>query len=739
MKIKTLLNVSSYISIGVTLIMISFFFWVSYQTKRLDEDRALAGAIRNNIYERIIIRDEYFINRENRPRRQWRDKSTKIKKLLETASKRLNFKEDRAILEDMIKDYDDTVDIFNTIIENEKKMRTGGIEGARYMEYDKRLFSQLIVKSYELSDSAARLRASLNEASDTAHHRITLFLVLFVFLVVATVLVNGTLIGRILKNRIEQLRRGAGIIGGGNLDYRIDVRADDELSSLARLMNDMAGNLSRSYTSVENLRAEMENRRRAEEELCASEERFRHTLDNMMEGCQLIGFDYRYLYVNDSVARHGRKPRRELVGRTMQESYPGIEDTQLFKVINSCMNDRIERRMENKFVYPDGSSGWFELSIQPAPEGVFILSMDIDARKRAEEEIAWLAKLPSENPNPVLRVSSDGMLLYANEGSGALLELWGCAIGGLLPSDWLDTVQESLTTNKSKIIDVCCRTRIISVFVAPVTGSGYVNLYGSDVTEHRQAEASIKILNEELEQRVVERTAQLEVANKELEAFSYSVSHDLRTPLRAIDGFSKVLLDKYSRGLEDEAQRYLDIIRKNTQQMGKLIDDLLSFSWIGRKEMRVSRIDMERLAREAFEQVRSQYPDRTIGFTIESPPVASGDVDMITIALMNLLSNAAKFTGSRPETVIEFGGSEENNENTYYVRDNGVGFDMKYADKLFGVFQRLHTMEEFEGTGVGLALVQRIILRHGGRVWAEGAVDQGAVFHFTLPVQGGSA
>ncbi|OHD67629.1 MAG: hypothetical protein A2W19_11470 [Spirochaetes bacterium RBG_16_49_21] len=254
-----------------------------------------------------------------------------------------------------------------------------------------------------------------------------------------------------------------------------------------------------------------------------------------------------------------------------------------------------------------------------------------------------------------------------------------------------------------------------------------------------KAEDEVRKLNAELETRVRDRTAQLEAANRELEAFSYSVSHDLRAPLRAIDGFSKVLMDKYSVQLDNDAQRYLDIIRSNTQQMGRLIDDLLSFSRIGKQEMRLSRINMERLAREAFEQIQSQHPDRLIDFKVESPPPASGDTNMIKIALTNLLSNAVKFTGPRNEPIIEFGGSAENNENVYYVKDNGVGFDMKYAGKLFGVFQRLHGRDEFEGTGVGLALVQRIIIRHGGRVRAEGAVNEGAVFHFTLPIKGGGS
>jgi light-regulated signal transduction histidine kinase (bacteriophytochrome) len=241
------------------------------------------------------------------------------------------------------------------------------------------------------------------------------------------------------------------------------------------------------------------------------------------------------------------------------------------------------------------------------------------------------------------------------------------------------------------------------------------------------------VSHNDLEQCVRERTAQLEAANKELEAFSYSVSHDLRAPLRAIDGFSRIILEDYVERLDDEGKRFLNIIRGNTQKMGELIDDLLVFSRLGRQEIRASDIDMEKLAKTASEEINLAVPGRKVQFAINKLSAAQGDKAMIRQVMANLLSNAIKFTRPKGNTTIEVGGSNEGDENVYYVRDNGVGFDMQYVHKLFGVFQRLHSSEEFEGTGVGLAIVQRIIHRHGGRVWAEGKVDEGATFYFTLP------
>jgi PAS domain S-box-containing protein len=532
-------------------------------------------------------------------------------------------------------------------------------------------------------------------------------------------------------------------IGAGDLAQHIEVRTGDELEQLADAFNTMASALSEKEAQLlgyaENLEQTIQERTLA---LRENEERFRLAAESSSDLIYEWDIKERVDWFGKIDELLGYAPGEfpRTLGAWTNSVHPDDRDRVMAAVKNHLEKNEpydIEYRIRKK---DNTYNCWWARGTAVRDEKGNAYRWvgavtDITERKRAEEAIESLAKFPSENPSPVLRVGRDGTLLYANEASYMLLHDWQLEIGRPAPLVLREAAYETLTRQTEKIIDTEHGERILSFFVAPIKNGGYANFYGRDVTERRQAEEEIRRLNEELEKRVIERTVQLQAANQELEAFSYSVSHDLRAPLRAIDGFSRILLEDYIKNLDEEGKRVLNVIRNNTQKMGQLIDDLLLFSRLGRQDISPSDISMAELAKGAFEEIKPPANERNLQFNMKTLPIAQGDRSMMKQVFANLLSNAIKFTRPKEMATIEIGGTNNGVENVYYVKDTGVGFDMQYVNKLFGVFQRLHSSEEFEGTGVGLAIVQRIIHRHGGRVWAEGKVNEGATFYFSLPAK----
>lgn len=497
-----------------------------------------------------------------------------------------------------------------------------------------------------------------------------------------------------------------------------------------------------------------------------AEERFRQVIEGSPIGKLMIDREGRINLVNAQIEKSFGYTRDELLGQSIEMLVPERFRAAHPDYRNGFIAHPTTRSMgAGRDLYglrKDGSEFPVEIGLNPleTEQGIMVLGtiVDITERKQAEEKLRrsreQLADVIGSAMDAIITVDEEQRIVLFNAAAERMFhypadEAIGQSVERFIPARFRPSHHEHIqdfgrtkvTKRTMGALGAIFGQRAdgeefpieASISQLESEGQKFYTVILRDITERKRAEEQNRRLNETLEQRVADRTAQLQAANKELEAFSYSVSHDLRAPLRHINGFSQALLEDYADKLDEEGKGYLQEVRGASQEMAQLIDDVLQLARVTRSEMRREAVNLSHLADEVLAELRKGEPQREVTIRIEEGLSTRGDKRLLKIVLSNLLGNAWKFTSKRVAAGIIFGHEQKDGESVYFVRDNGAGFEMAYADKLFGAVRRLHSTDEFEGTGIGLATVQRIVNRHGGRVWAEGNLNEGATFYFTLP------
>ena len=743
MEIATKLRLNTAVTVIVAVAIGLVLIFLDQEAQRLRGRSAGLENVAQSVLRLNNLTLDYLLHPGTRDMMQWNmtyDGVTKIVSAVVPENA-----EERAIMRDMMTDQGSIKVLFTRLVDLETARSRG--QGRDIVA------GQLLLKTQAVVSAALQLERAGDRRLLEARRLSSLAIIVLILGLSLVLVVSGWRLSRGIMGPLQQLRDGAEKVGRGDLRFRIGLNTRDEIGELARRFDAMTQSLAQGQARRNEAETELRNaslyaRSLIEASLdplvTISDQGKIMDVNHATEEAtglareQLIGTDFASYFTDSELARAGYR-------QVLQKGYVRDYPLTLRHMAGSTMDV-----LYNASLYRD-EAGEVQ-GVFAAARDVTELNLTIERLRHSERSLAEAQRMAHlgnwhlDLVNNTLAWSEEIYRIFEidPEKFGASYDAF---LDAIHPDD-RDRVNKAYTdsvANKTpydivhrllmkdgrvKYVNERCRTDYDEAG-KPLHSIGTVH----DITERVLAENEIRELNRDLERRVIARTAQLEDANTELEAFAYSVSHDLRTPLRAIDGFSRILLEDYENTLDAEGKRLLNVVRDNTVKMAQLIDDILQFSRTGRQEMVMADIDMEQLAREVVGELTPAAEGRDLRIEIQPMPKVRGDRNLLHQVLSNLIANAIKFTHKREAAVIGVAGRREGNEHIYSVKDNGAGFDMQYVDKLFGVFQRLHTVEEFEGTGIGLAIVKRIVTRHGGRVWAESVLNEGATFHFALPAK----